>query len=231
MLTMNARRWIAAISALVLIAVVVLASPVTRDTPKTVGLRFVRPDGQPLPPEESGDHEVVLASGCGVERWAVKTGTDADRGKVSTNIVSTSIQSLVSRPKPAHYPTNTRIAPTELHTWQVTATITQYKEEADSDIHLVLKDAQNRSMIAEIPAPSCVGSTSRWRASITTARSTWTHIYPISTSWHHISRVGAEYSSMHAEQAVRATVSDIGDAALLLDFARTEEQLRPHMPR
>jgi hypothetical protein len=171
-----------------LVAVVVVAYQMTRDTPKAVGLRFVRPDGQPLPPEESGDHEVVLASGCGVERWAVKTGTDADRGKVSSKVVSTSIQALVSRAKPSHYPANARIAPTELHVYQVTATITQYKEEADSDVHLVLKGAQNHSMIAEIPAPSCVGSTSRWRAGIASARSTWTHTYPLSSSWHHISR-------------------------------------------
>ena len=52
----------------------------------------------------------------------------------------------------------------------MTARVTQYKEEADSDIHLVLKDSANRSMIAEIPAPSCVGSSSRWKADIATAR-------------------------------------------------------------
>lgn len=143
---------------------------------------------RPVAVQASGDHEITLANGCGVERWAVETGTDADRGKVSSKVVSTSVQSLVNRPKPTHYPTNARIAPTELHIYQVTATVTQYKEEADSDVQLVLKDAQNRSMIAEIPAPSCVGSTSRWRASIAGARSTWTHTYPLSTSWHHISR-------------------------------------------
>jgi hypothetical protein len=185
---MNARRWFAAICALALIVGVVVAFQVTRDAAKTVGLGIVRPDGQPLPPEESGDHEIVLASGCGVERWAVKTGTDRDRGKVSSAVVSTSIVALSSRPKPVHYPTNTRIAPAELHIWQVTATVTQYKEEADSDIHLVLHDSTGRSMIAEIPSPGCVGSTSRWRANIASARATWTHSYPLSTSWHDINR-------------------------------------------
>lgn len=185
---MNARRWVVATAVLALTLVVVIAYQMTRSTPKTVGLKIVRPDGQPLPAEESGDHEIVLASGCGVERWSVKTGTDADRAKVSTAVVSTSIASLSNRAKPARYPTNTRIAPTELHIFQVTAKVTQYKEEADSDIHLVLKDAQNRSMIAEIPAPTCVGNTSRWRKNIASARSTWTHTYPLSTSWHHISR-------------------------------------------
>jgi len=171
----------------VAIATVALLRP-THAAPRHVGLRVVRPDGEPLPAEESGDHEIVLASGCGVERWPVKTGTDADRGHVSTIVHSTSIQSLSSRPKPSHYPTNNRVAPAELHVWQVTARVTQYKEEADSDIHLVLKDSANRSMIAEIPAPTCVGKTSRWKAGITSARSTWTHAYPLSSSWHHINR-------------------------------------------
>jgi len=43
-------------------------------------------------------------------------------------------------------------------------------------------------MIAAIPAPSCVGSTSRWRTNITNARTTWTHTYALSTSWHHVNR-------------------------------------------
>jgi hypothetical protein len=169
------------------IAIVAVLRP-THTGPRHVALKVVRPDGQPLPEEESGDHEIVLASGCGVERWPVKTGTDADRGKVSNTVHSTSINSLASRPRPAHYPTNNRIPPAELHVWQVTARVTQYKEEADSDIHLVLKDSANRSMIAEIPAPNCVGSSSRWKANITNARSTWTHTYPLSTSWHYINR-------------------------------------------
>jgi hypothetical protein len=172
---------------LVAIAIVAVLRP-THTPPRHVSLKVVRPDGQPLPEEESGDHEIVLASGCGVERWPVKTGTDADRGKVSNTVHSTTIQSLSSRAKPAHYPTNNRISAAELHVWQVTARVTQYKEEADSDIHLVLKDSANRSMIAEIPAPNCVGNTSRWKANITNARSTWTHTYPLSTSWHYINR-------------------------------------------
>src|SRR5262249_29775798 len=113
---------------------------------------------------------------------------DADRGRVSTKVVATTIASLVKIPKPPHYPTNNRIAPTELHVFQVTATVTQYKEEADSDIHLVLHDAARRSTIAERPAPNWVSSASRWRCNIGSTRTTWTHAYPLSTSWHHISR-------------------------------------------
>jgi hypothetical protein len=171
---------------LVLIVAVLLVAP-TKPTTRRVVLRTVRPDGQPVE-EKSGEHEIVLASGCGVERWSVKTGTDADRGHVSSKVVATSEASLVKIPKPSHYPSNNRIAPTELHVFQITVTVTQYKEEADSDIHLVLRDSANHSMIAEIPDPRCVRSTSRWRSNIVSTRSTWTHAYPLSTSWHHIRR-------------------------------------------
>src|SRR4051812_43660865 len=63
----------------------------------------------------------VLASyACPVERGPVKEGADADRAKVSTSITYSSIKALVGKSKPAHYPTNSRIAPTELRTYQLT---------------------------------------------------------------------------------------------------------------
>jgi hypothetical protein len=179
-------RLLAATVIFVIVAAVVAVAASRPDGTRHVALRTVRPDGQPVH-EPAGEHEIILANGCGVERWPVKTGTDADRGHVSTKVVATTEGSLVKLPKPSHYPTNNRIAPTELHVFQITATVTQYKEEADSDIHLVLHDS-GHSMIAEIPAPNCVGSTSRWRSNIASTRSTWTHVYPLSTSWHHINR-------------------------------------------
>jgi hypothetical protein len=167
------------------VAIVVIAR---RPAHKTVRLGFVRPDGQPVKENDGEEHEVILASGCGVERWAVKTGTDADRNKVSTTSVSTTLSYLGSRAKPSSYPSTHRIAPYELHTYQVKATVTQYKMEADSDIHLVLKDSAGRKMIAEIPKLPCVGSTSRWRSAISSTRTLWTTHYNTTTSWHYIHR-------------------------------------------
>jgi hypothetical protein len=53
------------------------------------------------------------------------------------------------------------------------ATLTQYKIEADGDIHLVVKTPLGRTVIAEAPNPSCVGCTSPLKAKITTVRTTF----------------------------------------------------------
>jgi len=156
--------------------------------PRAVRLGTVRSDGQPVAEDSDGEHEVILASGCGTERWPVKTGTDANRNQVNTTPIATNVAYLGSRPKPSSYPNNNRIPPYELHTYQVTAYVTQYKLEADSDIHLVLKDTAGRQMIAEIPKPTCVGATSRWRTGITNARNAWTAHYSTTTTWHYIHR-------------------------------------------
>jgi hypothetical protein len=183
------RRGFSIVTAVAVIAVgSAFAVAMTRQTQTTVRLGFVRPDGQPVKADNGEEHEVILASGCGVERWPVKTGTDADRYKVSTTVVSTTLSYLRSRPKPSSYPSNHRIKPYELHTYQVKTYVTQYKLEADSDIHLILKDSAGRKMIAEIPKPTCVGTTSRWRSGITSARTTWTTHYKTTTSWHYIHR-------------------------------------------
>jgi hypothetical protein len=137
-------------------------------------------DGLPFDPE-------LASVSCPVERGPVKEGSDADRYKVSTSAVSTSVYALRSRPKPSTYPTNNRIAPYELHTYAVTAYLKQYKLESDGDIHLVLKDSAGRSMIAEIPYGSCT-SGSRWRTSIASARSAFASHYSATTSWHYVTR-------------------------------------------
>jgi hypothetical protein len=48
-----------------------------------------------------------------------------------------------------------RVAPTEDMTYQVSASLTEFKTEADSDYHLVLSSGA-KTMIAEIPSPACV---------------------------------------------------------------------------
>jgi hypothetical protein len=114
--------------------------------------------------DQEGEHEAIVYHGitaCGVERWSVKTGTDSDARSVNQKaIVPTTIFRLRSLPAPSSPPVFSRLRPTETTEYQVTATLLRYKLEADSDVHLVIADSGGRTMIAEIPAPQCVGSSS-----------------------------------------------------------------------
>ena len=171
-----------------LLAAAVLAAPALTTAPDVVSGLVAQPalsidGGVDLP------FNPQLASvSCPVERGPVKEGADADRLKVSTTVSGTTVAYLRARSKPSSYPKANRIAPNELHTWQLNATLTQYKQESDGDVHLILKDGNGRAMIAEIPYPACVPTSSRWKAQITSARSTFTQIYGVSTSLHYAHR-------------------------------------------
>ncbi|GER91399.1 hypothetical protein KDW_55610 [Dictyobacter vulcani] len=108
---------------------------------------------------------------CGVERWSVKTGTDADASSVNLQSVTpTTISYLTSLAKPGTLPSNNRIKPTESTQYQLQDTLTEYKLEADSDYHLVLADSTGKTMIVEIPDPACTGASSPFLTGIKKAR-------------------------------------------------------------
>jgi hypothetical protein len=113
----------------------------------------------------------LLAQSCGVERWSVKTGTDADVSKVNVNATtSNTITTMRGWTAPNPIPANNRVSPFETTVWVLNATLTQYKLESDSDYHLILSDASGNTLIAEIPLPGCVGSSSPFLSKITSAR-------------------------------------------------------------
>lgn len=121
---------------------------------------------------------------CGVERWSVKTGTDPDVHLVNINSpVVTTISYLRSLGTPSSLPANARVQPTETTAFVLDATLVEYKLEGDSDYHLVIKDAQGNTMIAEIPDPACVGSGSPFAAGIQNARSAFDAKYTATTSF------------------------------------------------
>jgi hypothetical protein len=133
----------------------------------------------------------TLASTCGVWRWPVKTGSDADRYKVSKTVDHTSLGYLVSLKAPRSFPDyyqKHRFRGAERHTYQLTARLTQFRLEDDGDIHLVLKNSAGKHMIAEIPTPGCVAQSSLWKAAIKSARANFTHHYRVTTSWHYVHR-------------------------------------------
>lgn len=108
---------------------------------------------------------------CGVERWSVKTGTDADSSLIHLqSTTQTTIASLIALPAPSNLPSNNRVQPTETTVFQLHDTLTQFKLENDSDYHLILDDGAGHTMIAEIPDPACVGSSSPLRSDIQSAR-------------------------------------------------------------
>jgi len=139
------------------------------------------PAGAPSP---SPSPSASPAVSCGVERWSVKTGTDPEAGLVNTSAVTTtSVAAMDAQPKPSSLPDNARIKPTETTVYSITATLTVYKREDDSDYHLVLTDTAANTMIVEIPHPSCVGDSSPFKSSITSTRAKFDAAYAATTSF------------------------------------------------
>ena len=136
------------------------------------------------------EHEALIATpnassgSCGVERWAVKTGTDADAGSVNlNNPVPQTITYLRSLTAPATLPASNRVPPTEETTFTINATLVEYKLETDSDYHLVIQDSAGNTMIAEIPDPACVGAGSPFATLIQSARQDFDAKYSTTTSF------------------------------------------------
>lgn len=108
--------------------------------------------------EARGDGRVVAAgASCGRERWNVKTATDSAAGQIKLAPVKSTVGALGALP--STNPGNLdqpRDPNVESTVYEVTAELVEAKREADSDFHLVLKDEEGHTMIAEIPnAPAC----------------------------------------------------------------------------
>ena len=116
---------------------------------------------------------------CGVERWSVKTGTDPDAVLVNLNSASpTTFNNLLALPRPTLIPDNQRLLPTEMTLWTMPVTLNGYFLAKDSDYHMVLTDGNGRTMIAEIPSPTCVGPGSPFAAGIAHARAQMNARFP-----------------------------------------------------
>jgi hypothetical protein len=160
------KKWL--LRALILIFLLVVTSG------SSTSAAIVRPQQPQLGDSNgAGDQEQEPLNGsCGVERWSVKTGTDADASLINLqSTTQTTIAALTALPAPTALPANNRIQPTETTVFQLQATLTEYKLESDSDYHLILSNASGNSMIAEIPSPACVGSSSLLLPDIQNARS------------------------------------------------------------
>src|SRR5947199_1285206 len=131
---------------------------------------------------------VSTSAQCGVERWSVKTGTDADVGMVNLNSsTNTTIANMRAFTAPNPIPANNRVSPAETTVWVINATMTKFKLENDSDYHIVISDASGNTMITEIPMPSCVGAGSPFLSGIQNARSKFDAQFTTTTTFQTVS--------------------------------------------
>jgi hypothetical protein len=100
----------------------------------------------------------LLVFPCGgSERWDVKTLTDPGASKVDyKHIRLASITDLVIL-TPGQIGNTTPRHGAEFGVVAVTCSVSYWKYEADSDIHIVMNDLKypSTTMIAEIPSPNC----------------------------------------------------------------------------
>jgi hypothetical protein len=114
----------------------------------------------------------AVAQCGGLERWAVKDGTDASAGQVDFGkIQAATLADLISIKEPRLPADHTTRLPQETRVIRLTARLIQWKLETDDDYHLVLTDdtenftpahgkPTGHSLIGEIPSPDCLsGST------------------------------------------------------------------------
>ncbi|TMA25546.1 MAG: hypothetical protein E6J78_17225 [Deltaproteobacteria bacterium] len=139
------------------------------------------------PALEQDEGELTTGS-CGVERWAVKTGSDSSVGQVNMTAQDTTIAALRAIPAPSTLssssPRFTYAGSPEIQLYRLSnVTLTLYKMENDSDYHVVLQDSAGNTMITEIPYPGCVASASAWTSQINGARSAFDAKYAVTTSF------------------------------------------------
>ncbi len=124
---------------------------------------------------------VAPAAACGRERWAAKVL--ADGSALSASAFSTTVDALRALPRP--YGVGGFDAPrvaAESRVYRVNAELLGFKLESDGDIHLVIAQPGHRArtMIAEIPDPSCMdGAPAAYARDVAKARLAFVKAYGI----------------------------------------------------
>ncbi|MCA1826565.1 MAG: hypothetical protein ABR567_00785 [Myxococcales bacterium] len=133
------------------------------------------------------DEEELSSGSCGVERWAVKTGSDSAVGQVNMTAQDTTIAALRGIAVPSglgqNSPRFTYAGSPEIQAYRLAnVTLVEFKMETDSDYHLVLQDGAGNTMIAEIPYPGCLTGSS-WSSQVTASRNAFDAKYAVTTSF------------------------------------------------
>lgn len=131
----------------------------TAGTGPTSGLGEIRrvPDARIEP---RGRAALGCGNRCGVQRWAVKTLSDAQRSLVPLLPLAATVEELVRLPRPLARSGAMRAAPVELTVYEVKARLVSVIGERDRDWHLILRGLREAgaTLIAEVPDPECAGA-------------------------------------------------------------------------
>src|SRR5207302_6022049 len=95
---------------------------------------------------------------CGVERWAVKTLSDADAGRLNlTTVTSTTISALNDFVAHCSGLPDARTFAEEFRVYEVTGVVQLTRNENDRDVHIALADPSNPSqtIVVEVIDPGC----------------------------------------------------------------------------
>jgi hypothetical protein len=136
-------------------------------------------------PSESAPVDSTKA--CGVERWQIKNVFDAGAASIDWTAPASSIAAQDSF---AQIPVDvfTPRLDFEKQTVSIPCTIVAFKQEDDSDIHIIMQDPLMDSMIGEIPSTSCAEVAASHHAADFGAASRWVtdHLGKPSGSFQHV---------------------------------------------
>ena len=106
-----------------------------------------------------------------LDRWPVRIGTDRDVHKVSSNIVTTSVEVLITIEPPADLHLGGRSAlkyeyqrsePVETTIWSVDALLVAFKKTQNNTYRLILRGQSGATIIAQVVDPDLIQTSSRW---------------------------------------------------------------------
>jgi hypothetical protein len=113
-------------------------------------------------------HGAEHDTGCNLRLKGLKLLSDPQRKLVNLHPKYTTVAAINALPQPKPTP-KTRSTPFSRRVWRVSAQITEFKLEGDSDIHVVLF-GDGAYLIAEMPAATCIPKRARDRRAMIAVR-------------------------------------------------------------
>ena len=95
---------------------------------------------------------------CGVERWPVKTLTDAAAIRVDlSNVIPTTVAALNGFPQRCSNLPDARTFVEEFRVYELVGVVQFTRDEADRDVHVVLADPADpaKTIVVEVVDPAC----------------------------------------------------------------------------